>query len=104
MGVVGTALASLLTNTQVLAMNYYLTSREEDLHDALHVSIFDPRVRQDLATYLKIGLPNMTIILLDWTCFEITSLMAGILGVNEQAVNIILLNLLTLSFQVGYGI
>lgn len=46
----------------------------------------------------------MTIILLDWTCFEITSLMAGILGVNEQAVNIILLNLLTLSFQVAYGL
>ena len=46
----------------------------------------------------------MTIILLDWTCFEITSLMAGLLGVDEQAVNIILLNLLTLSFQVGYGL
>ena len=44
------------------------------------------------------------IILLDWTCFEISSLMAGILGVNEQAVNIILLNALTLSFQIGYGL
>ena len=51
-----------------------------------------------MATYLKIGIPNMTIIVLDWTCFEISSLLAGILGVKEQAVNIILLNLLTLSF------
>ena len=45
--------------------------------------MFDEIVWKDLSTYVKIGVPNMTIILLDWTCFEVSSLMAGVLGVNE---------------------
>ena len=46
----------------------------------------------------------MIILMLDWTCFEITSLMAGCLGVEEQAVNVIVLNILALTFQIPYGI
>lgn len=103
-GVVGTALASLITNAQVLLLNLVFTKRIPELQEALHVALCEEVVFQDMATYLRIGIPNMTIIVLDWTCFEISSLLAGILGVKEQAVNIILLNLLTLSFQVGYGL
>ena len=44
----------------------------------------------------------MVVLILDWTCFEISSIMAGLIGVNEQAVNIILLNITTLAFQVSY--
>lgn len=61
-------------------------------------------MRENLAIYLKIALPNVIILMLDWTCFEASSLMAGMLGVKEQAVNVIILNILTVTFQVPYGI
>ena len=42
--------------------------------------------------------------MLDWTCFEITAVLSGYLGVGEQAVNVIALNILTITFQIPYGI
>ena len=83
MGVVGAGIASFITNTKVLALNLYLTSIQEDLEAVNAVPLSNPQVWTDFGTYLRIGLPNLMIILLDWTCFEISSLFAGLLGVNE---------------------
>jgi hypothetical protein len=33
------------------------------------------------------------ILVLDWSCFEVSTLMAGYIGVNELAANVLLLNL-----------
>jgi Na+-driven multidrug efflux pump len=68
------------------------------LKPANNISIFNKKVYSNIKEYLTIGIPNMIVLILDWTCFEISSIMAGLLGVNEQAVNIILLNLTTLAF------
>ena len=46
----------------------------------------------------------MAIIVLDWGCFEITTLMAGYIGVNEQATQILLLNILYVLSQFPYGL
>lgn len=46
----------------------------------------------------------MFIFFLDWSCFEIMTLMCGYIGVTEQATQIILFNVLQVMFQVPYGI
>ena len=48
--------------------------------------------------YLAIGMPNIAIIVLDWACFEITTLMAGYVGVKEQASQILMLNIMYVLF------
>lgn len=104
MGMRGLALASFMTNVTIWIINQILMSRQSEFEEALAVSLFDPQVRENIGSYLMIGVPNMTIILLDWMCFQASSLMAGVIGVKEQAVNIILLNILQLTFQTAYGL
>ena len=98
MGIAGTSLASLITNLLTLLINIYLTNTTENLKSATKVSFFDERVFKNLDVYLSIGMPCMMILILDWSCFEVSSLMAGFIGVNELAVNVLLLNLLVISF------
>lgn len=50
---------------------------------------------------MSIGLPNIIIIFFDWSTFEIMTLMSGFLGVKQQAVQIILMNLLALLLPYG---
>ena len=79
-------------------MNLYIVSQREDFDQICSVSIFEKRVYENISIYLKIGMPNVTIIMLDWTCFEITAVMSGYMGVNQQAVNVIALNIITIVF------
>lgn len=83
LGIAGIGVASLLTNSLGLILNMYMTSCNEEIQQTCRISIFDSRVMENIMIYLKIGLPNVTILMLDWTAFEASSLMAGYLGVKE---------------------
>ena len=98
MGVRGLAVASFLSNLTILTLNHFMIVSQKEFEESLTVSFFDEQVRENVGSYLMIGLPNMTIILLDWMCFQASSLMAGVIGVKEQAINIIFLNLMQLTF------
>ena len=66
--------------------------------------MYDKRVFKNWDIYLSISLPCMMILILDWSCFEASSLMAGYMGVNQLASNVLLLNFLVISFQFAYGV
>ena len=83
LGIAGTGISSLLTNLVGLYMNINLTKKIEGVDQICSISIFDLRVFENIPVYMKIGIPNMTILMLDWTCFEVTSVMAGYIGVKE---------------------
>ena len=98
MGIIGTGISSFITNSLGLFLNMMIVQNREDFDQICSISIFDKRVYDNIWIYLKIGLPNVTIIMLDWTCFEITAIMSGFLGVEEQAVNVVALNIITIVF------
>lgn len=106
LGILGTSISSFLTNVVGLALNLHLvaSAQGEDFDQITAISIFDSKVYENMDIYLRIGLPNVTIIMLDWTCFEITAVMSGFLGVEQQAVNVLALNITTIVFQIPYGI
>lgn len=85
LGIAGTGVSSLLTNLLGLILNMYMTNSKEGIEEARDVSIFDSRVleKTGASMYLQISLPNVVVLMLDWTCFEASSLMAGYLGVAE---------------------
>ena len=51
-----------------------------------------------MVEYWVIGIPTIAIIFLDFSCFNIMTLMSGYLGVTEQASQIILFNILALMY------
>lgn len=51
----------------------------------MKVSIFDPKVRQDLGGYLKIGLPNMITLIVEYISYEVTIIYLGQIGIDNQA-------------------
>jgi multidrug resistance protein, MATE family len=61
-------------------------------------------VFRQIREYISIGTPNIAVVVLDWACFEITTLMAGYVGVKEQAAQILLLNMVYVLFQIPYGL
>ena len=72
--------------------------------EALEVSMCDPKVCSDFCEYLVIGLPGTFIMMSDWGSYEILNLLSGILGVNNQAVQVILSNVQILLFNIPFGI
>lgn len=54
--------------------------------------------------YLSLGIPSAMMLCLEWWAFEAMAIMAGYVGVNEQACMIILLNILGLMFFLSLGL
>lgn len=75
-GIVGTGAANFCTNFFLLVANVYQTKIQDDLKDSLTVKLTDPQVLIQWREYFRIGLPNIAILVLDWACFEFTTLIA----------------------------
>jgi Na+-driven multidrug efflux pump len=97
-GVIGTGIAACLTNAFILAGNIHVTNIQPSLKEALDVKLFDPKVFENIYQYLQIGFPSMVIMFLDWTSFQILSMLSGYIGVTEQACQIILWNIMSLAW------
>ena len=82
-GIAGTAYATLITNLYSLGYNLYYTWVQVDMAQINKVSFFDKQIYKFklIKTYLSLGVPNITIIFLDWICFQTSSLIAGTMGV-----------------------
>lgn len=52
LGIKGAAIASFISNLQVLTMNLVLTNRITDLKEALEIEFTDSEVYQDIGEYL----------------------------------------------------
>ena len=102
-GTTGAGLAASITNFTILIGNIVATSRIEDTKKINCVSFIDSSILHNLGEYLSIGLPGSIIMIFDWGCYQILSIMSGYLGVKEQAAQIILWNLMTIMWQIPFG-
>lgn len=64
----------------------------------------DKKIFDDLGTYLKIGLPFVVILVLDFWSYDLMTLTSGIIGVNSQAAQVVLMNMNELSYSVAMGL
>lgn len=53
--------------------------------------------------YLYFGVPAALMLCLEWWCFEILALYAGLLSINELAANVVLFNMIAFLFQNALG-
>jgi MATE family multidrug resistance protein len=85
----GIGYASTITNcityTLLCTYSYCL----EDIREA--VTLPTQEVFQDLGVYLKLGIPSCLMTCLEWWAFEVMYIMVGLIGVHEQAGNVIVI-------------
>ncbi len=53
--------------------------------------------------YLSLAIPSTLMLCSEWWAFELLTIMAGWIGVNEQAIAIVLFNIDALVFMIAYG-
>lgn len=64
---------------------------------------YDRSSLQDWWGYLKIGVPGALMLCFEWWCFELLALLSGILGVDELAAEVVIINIITFIFMVPLG-
>ena len=83
LGIVGTALATFFSNLYIFVVNELKTKAQTDLTELNKASILDAKVYCNFAEYLRIGVPNMLTIFMEFTSYEIMVLLVGYLGVVQ---------------------
>jgi len=64
----------------------------------------DTRNFANLTEYLAIALPSMLFLVLEWSLFDIQTIIAGNISLNDQGCQIIYYNILVLIYSVPLGI
>lgn len=105
MGITGTAVSGVLTNLMhfilqhsVAAFLYPSEARPVSLLDSENFSV------SGITAYLKLGLPSIALVCVDWWSFEAMLLVSGLFGVQKQAAMIVLMNMIGQTYRIGQGL
>jgi Na+-driven multidrug efflux pump len=100
-GIIAIALACIITNVLTFALIKGFILTQKDLKQA-EIPICEKRTL-DLGFYWSLAMPFMIVILLENWVWEQMTLASGLVGIDEQAFQVILINLLTLNYMIGSG-
>lgn len=104
LGVFGCGLSGFVTNFIIFIVQNRELRKVKSCEAALDVRYNDPRNFKNMAEYLKLAIPSTLFIMIEWSVFDIMSIMAGTLGVSKQACQLILMNITNLVFTISLGI
>jgi len=65
---------------------------------------YDWSVTKDIPNYLKIGIPGMLMLCFEWWAFELLAIFTGLLGVDQLAAEVMIINLISFIFMLPLGI
>lgn len=68
------------------------------------VFFYDSSCYTDLVSYLKIGVMGMLMLCFEWWAFELLAIFTGLIGVNELAAEVVIINMVTFIFMLPLGI
>jgi len=102
MGIKGTGTAGILTNGMVLSINLAYTYAIEEIREAVFWP--DRNCFYGISEYLEIGLSSAVMVCLDGLAWHLMSLTTGLLGVNAQAAQILVMNIVVMFYQVSFGL
>jgi len=102
MGINGLIISTTITFViQLTVLLIYSTWWLPDLSEAIFLPSLDAFT--GWSQYMKLSIPALLMLCSEWWAFEIITLMSGYLGVNEQAVIVVLFNLSELIFLLMAG-
>lgn len=102
----GTAIATTITyflNMLILDLLLRLDSKSEikDMIFFYDSSIFK---RKQLFLYLKIGIPGMLMLCLEWWALEFLAIFSGLISVRDLAAQVVIIQIVGLIFMIPLGI
>lgn len=104
MNIIGISIAGIITNSITFLILKIFKNTHNDLKETkvpfFGKSTFD---KEGLVEYFWLGAPYMLICFLDFWMWELMTLSAGILGVDDQACQVILINILAFCYMFGSG-
>jgi Na+-driven multidrug efflux pump len=104
MDIIGISIAGIITNSITFLILKIFKNTRSDLKETIvpffGESTFD---KEGLMEYFWLGAPYMLINFLDYWTWELMTLSAGILGVEDQACQVILINILAFCYMFGSG-
>lgn len=104
LSIVGIAIAGCITNLITYTIIKIFISKQKDLKES-EIPFFDSRTfeSEGLVEYFWLGAPYMLINFLDYFMWELMTLSSGMIGINEQASQVILINILCFCYMFGSG-
>jgi len=102
MGFTGAPLARLSTNCilPLLTIIYMVAAKKtEGTWDGWTMESL-----QKWKEFLQLGIPGMLMLCVEWWCFEVLTILAGIIGTTELAAQSIIYNVVLLTYFIPYGI
>jgi len=101
---VGAALATNITYilNMIVADIWIRMLKDGEFQDM--VFWYDKTMLKDLCSYLKIGLSGMLMLCFEWWAFEFLAIFTGLLGVDQLAAEVVIINMITFIFMLPLGI
>ena len=100
---VGAAIATNITYIlNMLLSDIWIRVKQNDYKDMIFW--YDKTCHQNLGTFLKIGVPGMLMLCFEWWAFELLAIFTGLLGVNELAAEVVIINMVSFIFMLPLGI
>mmetsp|Transcript_40700 Transcript_40700/g.62113 ORF Transcript_40700/g.62113 Transcript_40700/m.62113 type:complete len:483 (+) Transcript_40700:431-1879(+) len=65
---------------------------------------YDRSVYEDVGTFLRIGVPGMLMLCFEWWAFELLAIFTGLLGVDQLAAEVVIINMVSFIFMLPLGI
>lgn len=65
---------------------------------------YDKTIFNDLIKYLRIGISGMLMLCFEWWAFELLAIFTGLLGVDQLAAEVVIINMITFIFMLPLGI
>ena len=104
-GLGGLPVAGLITNatTFILMQFFWLCDAQLVATSQASPRLLSHQTFSSLSSYISIGVPNMLAQMVSCFCLEQMTLGAGLLGITQQASQVILTNMTMFAFMVSYG-
>lgn len=103
MKIQGIALAGAITNFLTYIFMRILFSMQDDLAKANHWPDSRSFDLKGLCDYFMLGVPMILINSLDYWGWEAMTLTSGLIGVKEQASQVMLINMAMMAYMSAYG-
>jgi MATE family multidrug resistance protein len=101
LGDLGVACATIITyflNLSLITI-YFLV--EKDVRKSFF--FFTRKSFKDISSYLKIGIPSLIMLCLEWWSFEVLAIMAGYISLEATAAHVIVLNTFVILIMAPLG-
>lgn len=102
MSIQGVGLASSLSNLIIYISLLNYTTYIPEIKEAVQWP--NKQMFRGIIEYLSLGFPSAMMLCLEWWAFEAMTLLTGYIGVDEQAAQIIMFNIIGILFMFALGI